>query len=474
MWADVTESAIGKTAEWSNKVDLADIDGDGDIDLLFADGGAYDQPGSPVVNQIWVNDGTAKFENRSVDVLGDVGDLARVIKARDLNGDGIVDIIVGTTFETQSRLYLGLGGLEFVEVTDTHLPNIMASVGDIEVGDVDGDGDLDLVLADWGPGSPMTNEGAPPLLWLNDGTGVFEDVSQSNIPQIPVRFSWDLEFIDVDNDFDLDLAVSCKRCRGSFLFVNDGTGMFSDASDRMPQYSNNYEFEPIDLNGDGFLDLVTINDRSTGNSVFQENVFLADGEGGFVDATAELWPDDANLNRIDDNVVAVLDYDSDGDPDFVIGSLNGPDRLLVNDGTGSLTLIDTNVFGGRKTNGTLGLAFGDLNGDHRLDAVQAQGEVASDERVFVGNLIEPDTAPPVITGVIVVDGVVHARVHDNKSPTVPHDWTSVVIVGESTVDMDWYGEYLWRATATAPGDYQVCAVDAAGNETCSNTFTITP
>jgi hypothetical protein len=39
----------------------------------------------------------------------------------------IVDIIVGTTYETQSRLYLGRGGLEFVEVTDTHLPDTMAS-----------------------------------------------------------------------------------------------------------------------------------------------------------------------------------------------------------------------------------------------------------------------------------------------------------------------------------------------------------
>jgi hypothetical protein len=36
-----------------------------------------------------------------------------------------------------------------------------------------------------------------------------------------VQFSWDLEFVDVDNDFDLDLAVSCKKCSGSFLFVNE-------------------------------------------------------------------------------------------------------------------------------------------------------------------------------------------------------------------------------------------------------------
>jgi hypothetical protein len=38
--------------------------------------------------------------------------------------------------------------------------------------------------------------------------------------------------------------------------------------------------------------------------------------------------------------------------------------------------------------------------------------------------------------------------------------------------MDWYGEYLWRATVPTPGDYQVCATDATGNETCSDTITV--
>ena len=81
------------------------------------------------------------------------------------------------------------------------------------------------------------------------------------MPDTLIAFSWDLELVDVDNDWDLDVATSCKLCDGSHLFINDGTGTFTDETDgRMPAFTNNYEFAPIDLDGDGFLDLVTIND----------------------------------------------------------------------------------------------------------------------------------------------------------------------------------------------------------------------
>ena len=356
--------------------------------------------------------------------------LARVIKVRDVNADGSPDILVGTTYETQSQLYLGDGSGEFTNVTSTHLPKINASVGDLEFGDVDGDGDLDVVLADWGPGSPMSNEGGRTMLWLNDGKGHFTDVTEERMPEALVRFSWELEFVDVDNDHDLDIMVSCKVCDGSYLFENDGTGTFTDVTrGRLPQFVNNYDFEAMDVNGDDFLDVVTIND-GIGD---REQLFINDRQGGFNNETSRLWPDSENVGY-DDNIAKFLDFDSDGDADVLIGSLTDPDRLHLNDGTGKLKLVNPiePILG--FTNGTLDIALADLNKDCRLDVVQAQGETPQHftEKVHLGRKIQPDTAPPVITNVekVSTSGAaepipIRARVHDTRvrpCPTTGAKW----------------------------------------------------
>jgi FG-GAP-like repeat len=483
VWEDATRTTIGVTKEstWTNKVELADINGDGLVDVLFANGGGYDSPGSPTFSQVFLNRGPGQmFEEATRQAFGPTPMLARVIKVRDVNADGSPDILVGTTYETQSQLYLGDASGNFTNVTRTHLPQIKASIGDLEFGDVDGDGDLDVVLADWGPGSPMLNEGGRTVLWLNDGTGHFTNATGERMPDVPVKFSWELEFVDVDNDYDLDILVSCKMCEGSFLFENDGTGSFSDVTQqKLPQFTNNYDFEAMDVNGDDYLDVVTINDGLS----YQEHMFLNNREGGFRDETARLWPDSENVG-LDDNMAVFLDFASDGDADLLIGSLDDPDRLLLNDGSGKLKLVNhaKSVLG--DTPGTLGIAVADLNSDRKLDVVQAQGETAWPEKVFLGKNIPVDTAPPVITEVEKISASeadrpiqVRARVHDTKSPTMPHDWRSVVLRwrmdGQTQqTPMQWYGEYLWRGMIDEPpaGDfsYKVCATDAAGNKACAS------
>lgn len=483
LWFDITAATIGDTRYWTNKVEIADLNGDRRPDLLFANGGDYSAPGAPEPNQVFLNGGPgARFIEATEAVLGPAPDLARVIKARDLNGDGHADIVVGTTYQTQSRLFLGSGNGRFTEVTRTHLPQMPLSVGDLEAGDVDADGDLDLVLADWGPGNNMTNDGGVTRLWINDGAGRFTDAAP-RMPPLKIRFSWDLELADVDNDGDLDVLVSCKRCPGSSLFRNDGAGGFTDDARAMPQYTNNYEFEAMDLDGNGFLDLVTLNDGEIvgeSSSSRREHVFRNDGKGRFRDATEAWWPAAANVGE-DDNMVAFLDADSDGDADFVVGSLSGPDRLLINDGRGHLQ-VRADVFDGPSTPGTLGLALADLDGDGRIDVVQGQGEhpTATGERVHSGRGLAPDTAPPSVTVVTAAETAgrrfVRARVHDRKSPTLPFEWQGVNVewtlaAGPRAVPMRWYGEYLWRADwpADIPAGttYRVCATDAAGNRACA-------
>ena len=221
----------------------------------------------------------------------------------------------------------------------------------------------------------------------------------------------------------------------------------------MPQYTNNYEFEAMDLDGDGFLDLVTMNDGEIAgedSSSRREHVFRNDGKGRYRDATDAWWPPAHNVGE-DDNMAAFLDFDADGDADIVVGSLSGPDRLLINDGKGRLA-VALDVFDGEPTPGTLGLALADLDGDHRMDVAQGQGEhkTAIDERVFSGRGLKPDTAAPsvslVASGTSAGARVVRARVHDHKSPSLATEWKRVAVEwttasGVREVPMKWYGEY---------------------------------
>ena len=468
-WIDATADALGVTGDWTNKVELADIDSDGDVDILFANGGDYDTAGKPVASRVFMNNGAGKFQDATQRVFGKTKALARVIKVADVNGDSAPDVALGTTYDSQSRLFLGSSAGGWTDVTQKNFPAADLSAGDLEFGDVDGDKDLDIVIADWGDGSPL-GRGGKVVLWLNNGAGKFTEAAPDQIPKTLVQFSWDLELLDVDNDWDLDLAVSCKTCPTSLLFINDGSGTFADASGKqMPAFPNNYEFAPIDLDGDRYLDLVTINDGPTRSAGLSEHVFRNDGTGAFVDVTDKWWPEQANPGW-DDNVVVGLDVESDGDADFLVGSLDGPDRLLINDGSGGLALAQ-DVFDAPASQGTLGLAVADLNDDGRLDVVEAQGEVSGheSEKVYFGtSVLKPDTAPPVVH-VAVMGQTLLARVHDNRTPNMPHDWQSVAARWDGGGgSMTWYGENLFQADLPAGAkSVEVCAVDASGNQSCA-------
>src|SRR5215212_10378026 len=90
LWEDATKTTLGATKglTWTNKVELADINGDGLVDILFANGGNYDYPCEPTFSQVFLNQGPDQmFEEASRQVLPNAM-LARVIKVRDVNADG--------------------------------------------------------------------------------------------------------------------------------------------------------------------------------------------------------------------------------------------------------------------------------------------------------------------------------------------------------------------------------------------------
>ena len=474
MWQDATPDCLGTTAEWSSKLELADVDGDGQLDILVANGSGYSTKGTnPEPDRVWKNlgnwTGAAPHcqEISSAVVLGFMG-WSRVIKAADVDGDGDLDIFTGGAYQTQAKLFLNNGNGTWTDASG-QLPQQATSIGDAEFGDVDGDGDLDVVMIDWGAGDALGNNGGPLRIYLNDGTGHF---AAAPAPAQLIVMSWDLTLVDVDNDWDLDIAVSSKGSSQSYLFTNDGHGAFALQPNALPKASNNYALEPMDVDGDGFMDLATINDGPLVSGRTTNRLFINKHDGTFADETSTRLTGTANPGA-DDNAVVFLDVDNDGDADMLYASLSGPERLVLNDGSGHFTRAAGSATP-NDTPGSLGIAVGDLNGDGRLDVVQSQGEVAFPEKVELAtSAVAVDTQPPVVRVEQLYLGMerVHARVHDHQSPSRIADWTSVQLqAGAMTIPMHWYGEYLWYGDLPPgfSGAFQVCAADRNHNLSCES------
>lgn len=468
-WQDATAQCLGTTQEWTNKVEVADVDGDGHVDILLANGGDYSTAGTLEATRVWKNLGNWSASpphcmEISAQAVGGFTGLSRMIKTGDIDGDGDLDILTGGAHQTQLKLFRR-DTAGWTDVSAMQLPQVQTSIGDAEFGDVDDDGDLDLVMVDWGAGDALSNTGGRTRLYRNDGQGTFVDETTVDMPDVLVRMSWDMELADLDNDFDLDVLISCKRCTSSLMFRNDGTGHFTNEPEALPHFTNNYEFEPMDIDGDGDLDVLTIND---GPQV-TEHVFVNKGDGTFTDETSTRLTGTANPANADDNTMVWLDVDNDGDSDVLIGRL-GNDRLLLNDGSGKFTLATGAT--PNDTNATLGLGIADLDEDGRLDLVQGQGEVADPDKVqLAGAMVAFDSQPPIIrVQAEPFHNIVRARIHDRVAPSHPHEFKSVVVkIGNDVIPMTWYGPMMWRATLPlepSTAEYSVCATDLAGNEKC--------
>jgi hypothetical protein len=200
----------------------------------------------------------------------------------------------------------------YTDATATHLPaGIAGRCMDAAAGDVDGDGDLDLALA---------MEFEPKVLLLNDGAGRFRNAS-AQLPRA-VHDSEDVSFADFDGDGDLDLVLVSEDDRKDELYLNDGSGRFNDVSERLTPEDVSNALVVFDLNGDGAPDVLTGN-------IGIDRALVNDGSGRFRDETATRWPQGGAESRTQD--LEAFDADGDGDLDVAVAN-EGQDQLYRNDG----------------------------------------------------------------------------------------------------------------------------------------------
>jgi hypothetical protein len=404
----------------------------------------------------------------------------RQVALGDVDGDGDLDLYAPSSWGERDALFVNDGAGVFADEAAARLPAGLASrAGAARFGDVDGDGDLDLAVTDWGeapPSSPGTAH-----LYLNDGTGVFADAtdrlpaaSDPPLGTAPV----DVDVVDADGDLDLDLILNNRDGR-NLLWLNDGTGTFSDATEaQLPEKPSamSYDVEPCDVDADGDLDLWVDNARLAR----AEQLLINDGTGRFSDESDERI---AGNPAGDDNEINCADVDGDGDFDAVIAALEGNDRVLINDGRGYFTAkLDAFPTLGDPS---LSMELGDLDGDAVLDAVTAQGESLPQlNRVYQGVAPAPsDRRPPVLRhGPVLTStpgepAVVIFALSDNATtdggPRLGPDGAFIAwqVEGEAParVVANFLGGDLFRAVlppeTEGPGlMVSVGAVDQAGNE----------
>ncbi|MFN3240247.1 MAG: FG-GAP-like repeat-containing protein [Planctomycetota bacterium] len=334
-----------------------DIDQDGDLDLFVA---RRQGTSGAAQNRLLRNDGQGRFEDRTAAALPAVLDRSYDAVAGDVDGDGDVDLV------TISRFGPGLTVLRN-DGTGVFTASTQAGVGEaLALGDVDGDGDLDVVVA------------PDEAVLANDGTGTFTAVPNA----MPVRAddSSDVVMGDFDGDGDLDLAFSNRIYPGYYypyvatpgttsLYLNNGTGTFVDATAAsVPAHGGrNAALVAGDWDGDGDLDLAVVGGDLCGPGYGcgeQIRILRNDGAAGFSTTTL-------GFARAGD--VAAGDIDGDGDLDLVVAAElayygGGQNRVLRNDGAGNFADV-SQAWSPSTAVWSASCALADLDGDGDLDQV---------------------------------------------------------------------------------------------------------
>ena len=326
----------------------ADINGDGNADLICANEGAVINPGNTL--SVLTNNGGGGFGSNATYT---VGSAPYSVIAADVNEDGMVDLISANFYDNTLSVLTNNGSGGFGS-------NATYAVGEfpcsIVAADVNGDGHIDLICANSGGRSPADST---LTVLTNNGSGGFGFNATYAVGFVPVS----VVAADVNHDGYIDLI--CANSRGSSLSVltNDRSGGFVLASTLATPQPNSVV--AADVNGDGYVDLICAN---TGYGTL--TVFTNNGNGGFALASI-------NDVGFQPQSVVATDVNGDGHVDLVCANLgiyelpgniliNGNTlSVLTNDGGGGFVIASTPFLGV----GPVSVIAADVNGDGKVDLI---------------------------------------------------------------------------------------------------------
>ena len=312
------------------------------------------------------NDGTGLFFQNPVAInTGATG----FMDAGDVDGDGDIDIVAPTN-NGDINVLLNDGAGNFSAPATFSFNGTIFSASAVELGDFDGDGDLDAA-ATVGFGVGVVS------ILFNDGAGAFGQTlsfaTNSN------SGSSDVESADIDADGDLDLLVTKDFFQNDVVVLrNNGNGTFS-APVTVRVGNNPSSVVAGDLDGDGDIDIAT----GVSNGI---SVVLNNGDGTFGMSSQFSGP--AFFQGALD--IGIADFDQDGDNDIVNIAFSSRVELYVNDGSGAFP----NAFQFADPNNGFGpdLAIADFNRDGNPDVAGARGLSSTDLAVHINSGIMPTFA----------------------------------------------------------------------------------
>ena len=350
VFADATGASLPAVADCTSALALADVDLDGDVDALLAGDG---------VQRLLQNDGAAVFADVSATHLPVLGALTgEVVLLEDLDGDGAPEGLIGFAGGPQDAGTALLSNDGSGHFTDAGASGIPPGIGRSAAALVraDGDADLDLVLA----GSEGRRQEE---LLLNDGSGSFELVTARSLPPGPSG-SRALVLAELNGDGDLDLVLAPTAidsiAQPARLLFHRAAGAFVDAP------PGAFPGAPLgpgilaagDADGDGDQDLFANEESVPGAPALL--VYSNDGAGSFQLASSV-------LSSLFDHEIGLGDLDGDGDLDAALigGGFPGPSslRVALGDGSGAYAVGATQA---SFSSGT-GLALYDAELDGDLD-----------------------------------------------------------------------------------------------------------